>query len=130
MINEAIEGSVTATTNGSSSGSGLKNNAVGNNNLSSSISNNNYGSGGIECRLCEPGNNSSQSQKVLKNNVDLYQHLSEVHFCEKLLEEVLKPQVSASDVISRLLRFIEQVDGASRDPTSELHNGSMYFGRG
>ena len=86
MINESVDGSTTIASNGTNGDSGINNNTLSNNN-SSSISNN---IGGIECRLCEPGNNAAaSSQKVLKNNVDLYTHLSEVHFSEKILEEVL-----------------------------------------
>ena len=57
------------------------------NNSSGTNSSNNHH--GIECRLCEPGSHQMQSQKALKHNADLYHHLSEVHFSEKILEEVL-----------------------------------------
>ena len=40
---------------------------------------------GLECRLCEPGT----TQQVIKHNADFYKHLSEVHFVENLLEDVI-----------------------------------------
>ena len=85
MINEAVEGNVTLAATNVNGSSGLNSNAVGNN---IDISGSSSVGGGIECRLCEPGT-SNQPQKILRNNVDLYQHLSEVHFSEKLIEEIL-----------------------------------------
>lgn len=38
---------------------------------------------GVECRLCE-----QDSAPFLKNNGDLYRHLSETHFSERLLKEL------------------------------------------
>ena len=38
---------------------------------------------GVECRVCD-----RDSAPFLKNNVDLYRHLSEAHFSERLLKEL------------------------------------------
>ena len=44
--------------------------------------------GGLDCRLCEPGYLAANNI-VLKHNADFYRHLSEAHFVENILEEVL-----------------------------------------